>query len=401
MIVTDDKLAAQAALDTHDSGLGAPAWLAVASLAVSTFASVTTEFLPIGLLTPIAASLGVSEGVAGLMVTMPGLIAAFTGPLLIVAAGRLDRRVLLLVLSALLVASNVLAALAPNLTTMLVARVLLGFVVGGFWTFAPGATAHMVPPALQPRAMSYVLAGISAATVAGIPAGALLGNLAGWRFAFGAVAVFAAVVLALQLRILPAMPPARAIRPRDLLAPLTGRAPRTLLVIAFVLVAGHFAAYTYLGPMLHQVFGVAPQGITILLLLYGVAGFAGTFLGGRLAQYSVKVAALAATATIAAALLLSAFAGGGVQAAGIVVLAWGAAFGIVPVAMTTWMQKALPAAPEAGQALLVTAFQTAIALGAFVGGRVVDAGGVTGAVVLGGVLTALATAIIGLARAPA
>lgn len=401
MIVTDDKQVAPATLDTHDSSLGAPAWLAVASLAVSTFASVTTEFLPIGLLTPIASSLHVSEGAAGLMVTMPGLIAAFTGPLLIVAAGRLDRRVLLLVLSALLVASNVLAALAPNLPTMLAARVLLGLVVGGFWTFAPGATAHMVPPALQPRAMSYVLAGISAATVAGIPAGALLGNLAGWRFAFGAIAVFAAVVLALQLRILPAMPPARAIRPRDLLAPLTGRAPRTLLVIAFLLVAGHFAGYTYLGPMLRGLFGVTSQGITTLLLLYGVAGFAGTFLGGRLVQHSVKYAALAATATIAAALLLSAFAGGGVQAAGIVVLAWGAAFGIVPVAMTTWMQQALPAALEAGQALLVTAFQTAIALGAFVGGRVVDANGVTGAVVLGGALTALAAAIIGLARAPA
>lgn len=378
----------------HATHPAAPAWLAVASLAVSTFASVTTEFLPVGLLTEIAAGLGISAGEAGLMVTMPGLVAALTGPLLIVAAGRLDRRVLLLALSALLVASNLLAALAQDLPTMLLARVLLGLVVGGFWTFAPGATAHMVPPALQPRAISYVLAGISVATVAGIPAGALLGHLAGWRTAFGATAVLAAAVLALQLRILPPMPAARAILPRDLLAPLAGRAPRTLLLIALLLVAGHFVAYTYLGPVLRQVFGLGPDGVTALLLAYGVAGFAGTFLGGRLVARGVQRTALAAALLIGAALLLSALGGGGTVAATLVVLAWGGAFGLVPVSMTTWMQQAAADAPEAGQALLVTFFQTAIAFGAFAGGRVVDARGVGGALLLGGVLALLAALAI-------
>jgi predicted MFS family arabinose efflux permease len=87
------------------------------------------------------------------MITMPGLVAAATGPLLIILAGRLDRRVVLLMLSALLVLSNAFAAMAPNLATMLAARVLLGLCVGGFWTFAPSATGHLVPAALQPRAM--------------------------------------------------------------------------------------------------------------------------------------------------------------------------------------------------------------------------------------------------------
>lgn len=379
----------------------APAWLAVASLAISTFASVTTEFMPVGLLTPIATSLGVSEGTAGLLVTVPGIVAAVTGPLLIVASGRLDRRTLLLVLSALLVASNLLAALAPNLATMLVARMLLGLVVGGFWTFAPGATTHMVPPRLQAQAMSYVLAGISIATVVGIPAGALLGNLAGWRAAFGTTAVLAAAVLLLQLRILPAMPAARASVPRDLLVPFTARAPRAVLIAALFLVTGHFMAYTYLGPLLRQVYGMSADGITSLLLLYGIAGFAGTFLGGQLARRSVTGLACAAALLIGGAELFSALVGGGTLAAGVVVFAWGVAFGFVPVAMTTWMQQALPAAPEAGQAMLVTAFQVSIAFGAFAGGRVVDAYGVTGALLASGVLAALAALIISRTRAPA
>jgi predicted MFS family arabinose efflux permease len=376
-------------------------WLAVVSLAVSTFASVTTEFLPIGLLTDIAAGLHVSEGSAGLMVTMPGLVAALTGPALIVAAGRIDRRALLLALSAMLVGSNVLAALAQNLPTMLIARVMLGIVVGGFWTFAPGATANLVPPAMQPRAMSYVLAGISVATVAGIPAGAMLGNLAGWRAAFIASAVLAATVLALQLRILPAMPAARAIVPRDLLAPLTDRGTRLVLAVALLMMSGHFVAYTYLRPTLQQVFGLDAGTVTMLLLVYGLAGLAGTFLGGQFVLRSVKGAALAAAVLIAAVLLLAAVRGHGAVAATVSVLAWGGAFGLVPVALSTWMQRAAGEAPEAGQALLVTFFQIAIACGAFIGGIVVDARGVGSALLLGSVLAAMAAVSIGFGKEPA
>jgi len=371
-----------------------PAWLAVASLAFSTFASVTTEFLPVGLLSGIAASLGITEGQAGLMVTMPGLVAAITGPLLIVASGRLDRRTLLLALSVLLVASNLLAALAQDLPTMLAARVMLGLVVGGFWTFAPGATGHMVPAAEQGRAISYVLAGISVATVAGIPAGALLGNLAGWRAAFAVTAAVSAIVLALQWKVLPPMPAARAIGVRDLLAPLARRAPRILLAVALFLVAGHFVAYTYLGPILRQLFGMSPDGVGMLLLAYGAAGIGGTFLAGRLVARGVRATALAAAVTIGAVLLLARFIGPGSLAAAFTVLAWGGAFGFVPVAMTSWMQQASPDAPEAGQALLVAVFQTAIALGAFIGGLAVDSRGIDGPVLLGGASLAIAGILI-------
>jgi len=377
----------------------APAWLAVASLAISTFASVTTEFLPIGLLTNIASSLGISEGTAGLTITLPAVMAALTGPVLIIASGRLDRRIVLLVLSAILVLSNLLAALAPNLATMLVARVLLGIVVGGFWTFAPGATGHLVPAALQPRAMSYVLAGVSLATIAGVPVGALLGDLMGWRAPFVVSTVLAAAVLALQLRVLPSMPPARAVRPRDLLVPFTHAPARLVLVATLFLVGGHFTGYTYLRPMLQQVFGLASDGVTALLLVYGVTGFAGTFLGGRLAMRSARGSALLAAAIVATVLLLSAWiGGGGTAAAGIAIFAWGLAFGLVPVSMTTWMLKALPQGQESGQALLVTCFQIAISSGAFFGGLVVDGYGIASVLLLGGVLAALAVAIIGAGR---
>ncbi len=380
---------------TTNGTVTAPAWWAVISLAVGAFSTVTTEFLPIGLLTQVAQGMGVSEGTAGLMLTMPAVIAAFAGPLLIVLSGRLDRRVVLIALTALLVLSNTLAALAPNFATVLVARVLLGLCVGGFWTFAPGATGHLVPPSLQPRAMSYVLAGISLATVAGVPAGAFLGNLMGWRASFGVAAVISAVVLVVQWRLLPKMPAARATAPRDLLAPLWTRASRLGLIVTVFLVAGHFAAYTYLQPLLREVFGLSPDAITGLLLAYGVAGFFSTFVGGWLVARSVRGTAALTALLIASVLTVSALFGhGGPVVAAAVTVVWGIAFGLVPISMTSWMLEALPDAPEAGQAMLVTGFQVAIASGALFGGLLVDGQGVNGAMWLGAALSLAAVGVV-------
>lgn len=376
-------------------------WLAVGSIAVGTFAMVTTEFLPIGLLTDIAAGLGVSDGTAGLMVTMPGVLAAFAGPALIVASGRLDRRTVMIALSALLVASNFLAALAPDFATMLVARLLLGLCIGGFWTFAPGAGTQLVPEVSKARAMSIVLAGISGATVFGVPITAFLGNLAGWRAAFGATGVLAAVVLLMQIWLLPSMPPARAIRPRDLLTPLTRRRAQVGLLAVLFLIAGHFAAYTYLKPLLQQSFGLGPDAVTTLLLVYGATGFVGTFLGGSLVARSVRLAALAAALLLASALVLSTLVGDGMVAGAVVVVVWGLAFGLIPVALTGWMMQAVPDAPEAGQALLVSGFQVAIASGALAGGVVVDSYGIASTMLMSAALVLVAAAVIGtLGRAP-
>lgn len=391
----DDTRAREADTPPARTASQAPAWWAVISLAVGAFSTVTTEFLPIGLLTQVSQGMGVTDGTAGLMLTMPAVVAAFAGPLLIVLSGKLDRRLVLIGLSALLVVSNALAALAPNFATVLVARVLLGLCVGGFWTFAPGATGHLVPAALQPRAMSYVLAGISLATVAGVPAGAFLGNLMGWRAAFGVAAVISGLVLIVQWRLLPKMPTARATAPRDLLAPLWQRGSRLGLMVTVFLVAGHFTAYTYLTPLLQQVFGLTPDAVTGLLLAYGAAGFFSTFVGGWLVARSVPGTAALTALLIATVLSVAAlFGDGGPVVATLVTVVWGIAFGLVPVSMTAWMLEALPDAPEAGQAMLVTGFQVAVASGALFGGLLVDGHGVVSAMWLGAALSLAAVAVV-------
>lgn len=360
-----------------------PRWGAVASLAVGTFATVTTEFLPIGLLPSIAKSLGVSEGQAGLMVTVPGVVAAFAGPTLIMAAGHLDRRRVLLMLSALLLVSNAIAALATTLPVMLGARFLLGLCVGGFWTFAPGATTYLVPAHLRARAMSLVLGGISVATVAGVPAGALLGNLLGWRAAFAGTGAIAALVLGLQLRGLPSTPSGTPVGIKDLLQAFRYPSVRVGVALTSVMAAGHFSAYTYLRPMLQTTFVQSASLVTASLLAYGLAGLIGTFVGEKLALKSVRATFALAAGLIAAVLLFSALLAGGPAAGVVVSIVWGAAFGLVPVSLTVWMLNALPRTPDVGQALLTCFFQIAISIGSAAGGWIFDGSGIAGALLLG------------------
>ena len=152
------------------------AWWAVASVAVGAFALVTTEFLPVGLLSDIAGEMKVSSGTAGLLVTIPGLVAAVAAPVLTVAAGRTNRRVVLLSLTAMFIVSNFMTALAPNFSVLLISRFFLGIGVGGFWTFAVSVGRQLVREQSRGRATAVILAGISVGTVCGVPAGALIGG---------------------------------------------------------------------------------------------------------------------------------------------------------------------------------------------------------------------------------
>lgn len=373
---------------------GASSWLAVTSIAVAAFTTVTTEFLPVGLLTDIASSLNVSEGVAGLMVTTPGAIATIAAPALIVAAGKLDRKIALTSLTALLFIANLIVCFAPNFPTLLVGRLLLGVCVGGFWTFAPGAGAQLVGPQSQARAVSLILAGISVGTVAGVPAGSLVGGLYGWRAAFGTTAAVTLVLLIAQLALLPKLPPSRAITARDLLKPFSLPMARLGLVAIVLVIGGHFTAYTYLKPMLEHVFELQPSKVTILLLVYGVIGLVGNFAGAALVTRSIRLLLGGSAALFGVALLAATSVGTGLLASIVIVAIWGLAIGAIPLALTEWMLKAVPKAPEAGQALLVCVFQVSLASGALTGGRVVDNFGVPSAMIVGGSLALLAALIV-------
>lgn len=383
----------RASHDPTPRASGISSWLAVLSVAVGAFALVTTEFLPVGLLPSIAASLHVSEGTAGLMVTIPGLLGMIAAPLIAVGSGPLDRRFVLWGLTALLAASNLIVALAPAFDAVLIGRVLLGIAVGGFWTIGGAIGPRLVAEASATRATSIIFAGISLGTVAGVPAGALVGQVVGWRIAFGAAGSAAVLVLLAQMLLLPAVRPTRSIRMHELPALL--RIPKArlgLIATGFVFV-GQFAAYTYITPFLIEVSGMGDTAVTALLLAYGVTGFVGNMLGAWGAARNVRAAVIVMALVLGVSVLFLPLLGKNQIAATILIGIWGLAFGAMPITTQIWMFKAAPEALEGSSAMFVSTAQLALASGALVGGVAVDHLGIPSAMVVGGIFS-LATAAV-------
>ncbi|MFI1070614.1 MFS transporter [Streptomyces puniciscabiei] len=368
-------------------------WAGVLTLAAATFAVVTTEMLPVGLLTALARELHVSDGTAGLAVTLPGLVAAVAAPLLPVAVRGADRRTVLCGLLVLLATADLLSALAPAFPVLLVARLLVGVCIGGVWAVAAGLGARLVPGPAAGRATAVVFSGIALASVLGVPAGTLAGSVAGWRWAFAGTAGCALAVAAALAAVLPPLPAERPVRlgtfPVLLRSPHLGRG----LTAVALLVTGHFAAYTYVRPILQRAPGTGPALVSALLLGYGLAGAGGNFAVGALAGRDPRRALRLLATVLGAAVLLLVPAAGTAFGSALLLLVWGLAYGGVSVSAQNRLAVAAPGAREAASALFAGVFNSAIALGAFVGGRIADGVGLTAVLVTGACLAALAAAV--------
>ncbi|WP_440710208.1 MFS transporter [Herbiconiux sp. YIM B11900] len=368
-------------------------WAGVVALGLGVFSLVMAEFLPASLLTRIAGDLGVSEGVAGQSVSVTAIVAALAGLTLPVLLPRMDRRHLTLGLGALAVLSDLLVAFAPNYPVLLAARVLLGIALGGFWALAISMTARLVSPARLGRGMTIVNIGVSLATVAAIPLGTWLGEVWGWRTVFLLAAGVGVVALVVQLIVLPSVRPTGGAGFRALFATLRSRLILLGLLATALVAGGHFAAFTYIRPAATEVGGFDDAALPALLLVYGLAAFAGNLVAGPLVDKRMRLAVLVMPALLGAALLLFSFSGGSQALVVVAVALWGLGFGAVPTTLTTWMARAEPSRLESVGGLQAAAFQVAIALGAVTGGLLVDGVGVRTALLAGG-LAALAGGVL-------
>jgi predicted MFS family arabinose efflux permease len=359
-------------------------WLGTAAMAAGIFALVTSEFLPASVLSPIAADLRISEGMAGQAVTATAIAGLITAPTLPALVRRLDRRTLLIGLLALALLADVLVAIAPSYGVLLVSRVLLGVALAGFWSMALAVTAHLVPAHHLGRGLTVVNLGVSLATVAAVPLGAFLGDVWGWRPVFWLAAGFTVVAAVLLIAWLPSIPPSGSVGFRALFATLRSRVMIVGLLSFGLIVAGHFAAFTYVRPAA-ELSGAGAQGLAIVLAVYGVAALAGNLVAGPAADRRLRLAMLVAPLLLGAAVLAFAQVAGSFPAVVAAVALWGLAFGGMPTLVQTWSARTEPERLEAASGLVVMTFQLAIAAGAAVGGALVDGLGVTAPLIAGGI----------------
>lgn len=377
-----------------------PAWGAVFAMTLGVFGLITAEFLPASLLTPMAATLGVTEGMAGQTVTATAAVALVTSLVISVITRNTDRRTVLLAFSVLLVGSNLLVAYAPNLTVMLLGRVLLGVAIGGFWTMSAATAMRLVPEAMVPRALSIIFSGVSVATVAAAPLGSYFGHLIGWRNVFLIATAIGAFAFVWQWFTLPRMASSGSARMGTLLEVMKRPAMRAGMLAVILVFTGHFAFFTYLRPFLETVTGVGVNGLSGMLLGFGIANFIGTSLAGFLLERNLRLTLLLMPLAMGAMALALVLLGRAPVADAVLVALWGMAFGCVPVAWTTWITRTVPDEAESGGGLIVAAVQLAITLGAAVGGVVFDHAGANGVFVGAAVVLLVAAAAIAL-RLPA
>jgi predicted MFS family arabinose efflux permease len=369
-------------------------WLAVGAVAIGAFAFVTTEFLPVGLLPRVAADLGVLPGTAGLMVTVPGVIAAISAPGSMLVAGQMDRRRVFLLLTALLLASNLISAFAPSFLVLLFGRALLGAALGGFWTLATAASGRLVRPKDSAKAMATLLTGVTCATVIGVPLGTFIASFASWRASFMATGVLVAVALVAQFVFVPSLPSSAALRMRDLVSLLRLPHPRRSMLMVALVFGAHFSSYTYITPFLLRNANFTMSTITWLLLGFGIIGFVSNFAVSSTVTRNLKISVAVMVSLLMFALLAMPLLQHSSIGVAALVLAWGVSFGALPLCFSVWIQRATPDSPEAGSALFVSIIQVAIAVGSLVGGVVVDHVGISADFLLGSSLALLGLAAL-------
>ena len=358
---------------TSPSSTTQGSWPAILAVSIAAFALVTSEFLPIGVLNHVASDLQISTGTAGLIITLPGVMAAFAAPLLPVMMKQLDRRYALILLTLIMVIANSITAFAENFNVLLLSRLIFGISIGGFWATAIALSGKLAPKNLPiAKATAVVMAGVTLATVFGVPIGTWLSEFYGWRNAFAITAVIGFVVLLLQLIFLPKLRPDTAIHLHDL--PILLRIPKARSGMFIILLIGlaHFCAYSYLAPFFKHIAGFDGTTIGMLLLLYGIAGIFGNAFAGYSGNLNIRYTL--AFVGVCLAIVFFSFPVFAIHETGAFVLTalWGFAFGAFPTSANIWMFVHAPHAVEKGMPLYVGLFQVMIACGSLLGGFVVD-----------------------------
>jgi predicted MFS family arabinose efflux permease len=345
-------------------------------MSLCAFALVASEFLPVSLLTPLAHDLALTEGQAGQAISVSGIFAVITSLSISSLVGQQDRKLIILLLTGLMVASGVVVAVAPTYSLLMIGRAMLGVAIGGCWSMSTAILMRVVPARVVPKALAMVQGGSALATAVAAPLGSFLGGLVGWRWAFFSVVPLAAIALGWQAMTLPSMPGGRS---NGSAVRVVRRMGETKLAFGMSAVAlhfmGQFALYTYLRPFLETVTHVDVTTLSLVLLAIGVAGLVGTMLVGAALKRSLHAALILfplAMAWIALALVAW---GNSLATVALLLAAWGFVSTAAPVAWFTWLSKTLPNDAEAGGGLMVATIQLAITAGASIGGHLFDRSG--------------------------
>lgn len=360
-------------------------------LALSAFAIGTTEFVIMGLLPEVAGDLSVSIPSAGWLVSGYAFGVAIGAPIMALLTARLPRKTALLMLMGIFIVGNLLCAVAANYGLLMLARIITALCHGAFFGIGSVVAASLVPANRKASAVALMFTGLTLANVLGVPLGTALGQVAGWRSTFWAVTLIGVAALIGLWRVLPKKHDEEAVDMRKEVAALRNGPLWLALGTTVLFSAAVFALFTYVAPLLGEVTQVSPRGVTWTLVLIGLGLTLGNIIGGRLADWRLGTTLAGVFATMAVVSTVLSWTSASLIPAEITLFIWAAAaFAAVP-ALQVNVVRVGQSAPNLVATLNIGAFNVGNAIGAWVGGSVIDHGlGLTRVPLAGALLSVLA-----------
>jgi len=347
------------------------AWLRVVTLAIAAFIFNTTEFVPVGLLSDIAASFQMETAQVGIMLTIYAWVVALMSLPFMLLTSQIERRRLLIGLFVLFIASHVLSFMAWNFTVLVISRVGIAFAHAVFGSITASMAIRLAPAGTRAQARSLIATGTALAMVLGLPIGRIVGQYFGWRTTFFAIGMGALVTLVCLIKLLPALPSEHSGSLKSL--PLLMRRPALLSIylLTAIVVTAHYTAYSYIGPFVQVVAGFSANFATVLLLILGGAGIIGSVLFGKLGNRHASSLVSSAIGLLLACLLLLMPAAGSESHLAILSLFWGVAIMIIGLGMQVKVLALAPDATDVAMSLFSGIFNLGIGAGALVGNQVI------------------------------
>ena len=346
------------------------AWLRVVTLAIAAFIFNTTEFVPVGLLSDIAASFHMETAQVGIMLTIYAWVVALMSLPFMLLTSQMERRKLLIGLFVVFIASHVLSFMAWNFTVLVISRVGIAFAHAVFWSITASLAIRLAPAGKRAQALSLIATGTALAMVLGLPIGRIVGQYFGWRTTFFAIGMGALITLVCLIKLLPKLPSEHSGSLKSL--PLLMRRPAlmSIYLLTVIVVTAHYTAYSYIEPFVQVVAGFSANFATVLLLILGGAGIIGSILFGKLGNKHASALVSSAIGLLLACLLLLMPAAGSESHLAILSLFWGVAIMIIGLGMQVKVLALAPDATDVAMSLFSAIFNLGIGAGALVGNQI-------------------------------
>ena len=371
-------------------------WVSVCALAVGAFIFNTTEFIPIALLSDIGQSFGKPATEVGMMITVYAWIVALLSLPLMLMTKNIERRKLLLMLFALFALFHALSFFSWNFNILLVSRIGIALTHAIFWSITASLAVRLAPAGKTNQALGLLSTGSVLAMVLGIPLGRVVGQYFGWQLSFLLIGVCAAGVMLVLAKNLPALPSQNTGSLSSLPSLFKRRNLMLLYAMTVLIITAHFTAYSYIEPFVLQVGGFKAEQVTIVLSLYGLAGFAASYLFGKWFAKSQRLFMLGAVAVILLSALLLLPLASFPYAVYALVFIWGVAIVIVSLGMVSKVLSFASDATDVANSIYSGLYNVGIGGGALLGHYVTVWFGLSNIGIAGALLAAAALAVCSL-----